>query len=445
MQAQALKVLGLDAGSALDPQRPLNELGLDSLMAVELRNALSLALGRPLPATLLFDYPTLDALAGHLGRELSDDLPAPVIAQPAAVHAVAEPIAIIGMGCRFPGGVDSPEAFWKLLRDGVDAISEVPPARWDIDAFYDPDPEAPGKMATRYGGFLDGIDQFDPNFFGISPREAVSMDPQQRLLLEVAQEALDAAGQVAEQLAGSRTGVFAGISTNDYRERMSGATNEIDAYWGTGNSSSVAAGRISYVLGLQGPSLAVDTACSSSLVAIHLACQSLRSGECDRALAGGVSAILSPEGTIYFSKLRALAADGRCKTFDASADGFVRSEGCGMVVLKRWSDAEAAGDTVLAVIRGSAVNQDGRSSGLTAPNGPAQQAVIRAALAEAGVTPDAVQYMEAHGTGTPLGDPIEVQALDAVLGGARETALDASDPLRPTSDTPKPRRELREC
>ncbi|HTG49115.1 MAG TPA: type I polyketide synthase, partial [Gemmatimonadales bacterium] len=333
-----------------------------------------------------------------------------------------EPIAIVGLSCRFPGGADSPEAFWRLLQEGVDAVAEIPPDRWDADAYYDPDPDAAGKMATRWGAFLPRVDTFDPRLFGITPREAAGMDPQQRLLLELSWEALERAGIAPDRLAGTPTGVFVGIVNDDYRlmalER--GVLDELGAYFASGTAHSVAAGRIAYVLGFQGPAIAVDTACSSSLVAVHLAVQSLRAGECRMALAGGANVVLSPEMTIALSKYRMMAADGRCKAFDARADGFVRGEGGAVLVLKRLSDAQAAGDRILAVIRGSAVNQDGPSSGLTAPNGPAQEAVLRAALADGGVAPDAVGYVEAHGTGTSLGDPIEVQALDAVLGRGRD-------------------------
>jgi len=337
----------------------------------------------------------------------------------AAERAKTEPIAIIGMGCRFPGNANNPEAFWQLLRNGVDAIREVPADRWDIDAYYDPDPDTPGKMYARYGGFLEQVDQFDPQFFGITPREAASMDPQQRLLLEVSWEALEHSGLSPHKLVGSRTGVFVGIGIDDYAKAQIKTSTPIDAYTGSGNAFCFAAGRLSYVLGLQGPSLAVDTACSTSLVTVHLACQSLRAGECNLALAGGVSLMLSPEVTQYLSKTRALAPDGRCKTFDAKADGYVRGEGCGMVVLKRLSDAIADNDNILALIRGSAVNQDGSSSGLTVPNGAAQQSVIRQALANAKVEPTEMSYVETHGTGTALGDPIEVRALGAVLGEGR--------------------------
>jgi acyl transferase domain-containing protein/acyl carrier protein len=329
-----------------------------------------------------------------------------------------EPIAIIGLGCRFPGGAHDPESYWQLLAGGVDAVVSVPPERWDAEAHYDANPEAPGKMYTRHGGFLTGIDGFDPAFFGIAPREALYMDPQHRLLLEVAWEAFENAGLAPDRLAGSATGVFVGISTNDYAQLTMGFDDpaRITTYSGTGITFCIAAGRLSYALGLQGPSLAVDTACSASLVTIHLACQSLRQRECNLALAGGVNLIHSPLFTIAMCQLKALSPEGRCKTFDARADGFVRSEGCGLVVLKRLSDAVADGDRVLAVIRGSAVNQDGKSSGLTAPNGLAQEAVLRQALANAGLSPAQVNYVEAHGTGTPLGDPIEVQALGAVFG-----------------------------
>ncbi len=332
----------------------------------------------------------------------------------------AEPIAVIGIGCRFPGGAIDPEAFWRLLRDGVDAITEVPSDRWDTDVYYDSDPERPGKIYTRHGGFLENIEGFDPQFFGITPREAVKIDPQHRLILEVAWETLERAGLAPDRLGGTATGVFVGITASDYAERLGAAgLASIDAYHILGNNLSFAAGRLAFVLGLQGPALAVDTACSSSLTAVHLACQSLRAGECDLALAGGVNVILSAEHTIAACKARMLAPDGRCKTFDESADGFVRSEGCGMVALKRLSAASAAGDNVLAVLCGSAVNQDGPSSGLTVPNKLAQEALLRQALRNAGVQPGEVDYVEAHGTGTPLGDPIEVRALCAVLGQGR--------------------------
>ncbi len=325
-----------------------------------------------------------------------------------------EPIAIVGMSLRFPNGANDPEKFWQLLREGVDCITEIPASRWNVDDYYDPDPDAPGKMYTRCAGFIDNVEHFDPQFFGIAPREAQSMDPQQRLLLEVTWEALERAGQAPSKLAGSRTGVYIGISGNDYSHLHTGAES-IDTYFGAGVAHSIAAGRISYVLGLQGPSVAVDTACSASLTAVHLACQSLRSGESDMALAGGVNVILTPEGIITASQARMLSPEGRCKTFDASANGYVRSEGCAIIVLKRLSDALANGDNILALIRGTAANQDGRSGGLTAPNGEAQQAVIREALSNANLKPEDISYLETHGTGTALGDPIEVQALGEVF------------------------------
>jgi acyl transferase domain-containing protein len=335
-------------------------------------------------------------------------------------QARTEPIAIVGLGLRLPGGAHDAESFWRLLADGVDAITEVPPVRWDIDAYYDADSTAPGKMTTRYGAFLADIDRFDAAFFGIAPREAVSMDPQQRLLLEVAWEALENAGQSPEKLAESDTGVFLGIANSDYFRMLLADPMQIDTYVSTGNAFSVAAGRLSYLLGLHGPNIALDTACSSSLVAVHLACQSLRRGECHLALAGGVNLILTPEVNINFSQAQMMSPDGRCKTFDARADGYVRGEGCVVIALKRLADAEANQDQVLAVIRGTAINHDGRSGGLTAPNGPAQEAVIRAALADAGLAPSQVSYVETHGTGTSLGDPIEVRAMGAVYGAERD-------------------------
>jgi acyl transferase domain-containing protein/SAM-dependent methyltransferase len=326
-----------------------------------------------------------------------------------------EPIAIVGIGLRLPGGARDESSLWQMLENGVDAISEIPRDRWDIDAYYDLDPDKPGKMNTRRGAFITGVDQFDAEFFGVSPREAVSMDPQHRLLLETTWEALENAAICPARLAGSQTAVFVGYSNSDYWRLVYSEEDRIDAYSALGNAFSVAAGRLSYFLGVHGPSMAVDTACSASLVALHLACQSLRSGECPVALAAGVNLIISPEANINFSKSRMLAPDGRCKTFDAGADGYVRGEGCGVVVLKTLSAAQADGSRIFAVIRGSAVNQDGRSGGLTAPNGPAQEAVIRAALLAAGVSPLEVSYLEAHGTGTSLGDPIEVRAASAVL------------------------------
>ena len=331
---------------------------------------------------------------------------------------IREPIAIIGIGCRFPGAPNL-GAFWQLLQNGVDAITEVPPERWDINHVYDQKPEAQGKTYCRWGGFLEQVDQFDPEFFGIAPREATYIDPQQRLLLEVVWEALEDAGQVPSQLSGSKTGVFVGLSTNDYGQLLLRGPDVIDTYTNTGVAATMVANRVSYLLNFRGPSLAIDTACSSSLVAIHLACQSLWQNETTLALAGGVNLILTPSLTVGFSKLTALSPDGRCKAFDAEANGFVRGEGAGMVVLKPLSAAIADKDPVYALIRGSAVNQDGRSNGLTAPNREAQEAVLKAAYDHAGIAPNQVQYVEAHGTGTLLGDPIEAMALGQVLSRDR--------------------------
>jgi acyl transferase domain-containing protein len=334
-----------------------------------------------------------------------------------------EPIAVIGLGCRFPGAPD-PEAFWQLLANGVDAIGEVPKERWNVHAYYNSEPGVPGKTYSRWGGFIGALDGFDAEFFGVAPFEAVSIDPQQRLLLEVSWEALEHAGLAPERLVGSRTGVFMGISSNDYQDKLLRRDpEEIDAYMASGTAHSTSAGRLSYVLGLQGPNLAVDTACSSSLVAVDLAVTSLRNGGCELALAGGVNVLLGPELFINFCQARMLSPTGRCKTFDAAADGYVRAEGCGVVVLKRLAEALRDGDNVLAVVRGSAVNHGGRTSGLTVPNGPAQQAVIGAALENGHVKPGEVRYVEAHGTGTALGDPIEVGALGAVFGEREEPLL----------------------
>nr|ATG32075.1 polyketide synthase [Nannocystis pusilla] len=339
----------------------------------------------------------------------------------------SEPVAIVGVGCRLPAGIDDPEALWQLLRAGGTTRVEVPAERWDIAAHHDPDPTAPGKVASRYGHFLRDVAGFDAAFFGVSPREAERIDPQHRLLAEVAWEALEHAGVATAALAGTRTGVFAGIMSSEYGKLLAdGDPAAIDTYWLTGNEMSFAPGRIAYLLGLQGPCLAIDTACSSSLVAVHQACRSLRAGECDLALAGGVSLVITPELTIALSKSRVMAADGLCKTFDAGADGLGRGEGAAMIVLRRLADAERDGDRIVAVIRGSAINHDGASGGLTVPSGAAQEALIRAALVDAGVEPRQVGYHEAHGTGTELGDLIETRAIAAALGPGR----DATAPLR---------------
>ncbi|MGH2620902.1 MAG: type I polyketide synthase, partial [Anaerolineales bacterium] len=330
-------------------------------------------------------------------------------------------VAIIGMGCRFPGGANSPEAFWELLRNGVDAITEIPPDRWDSRAFYHPDSATSGKANTRWGGFVEKIDHFDARFFGISPREAVRMDPQQRMLLEVAWEALEDGGQAPAALAGTAVGVFIGISTYDYGEINHGMNDRefIDAHTNLGGSLSIAANRISYAFDFRGPSFAVDTACSSSLTAIHLATRSLRDGECKLALVGGANAVLKPESTIGFSRASMLSPDGRCKAFDSRANGYTRAEGAGIVVLKPLPDALADGDPIYAVIRGSAINEDGHTSGITVPGRASQEAMLRDAYRRAGFSPGDVQYIEAHGTGTPVGDPIEAQALGTVLSTGR--------------------------
>ena len=340
-------------------------------------------------------------------------------------RAQNEPIAIIGMGCRFPGGADTPEAFWSLLREGMDTVTEIPRSRWDINAYYDPNPDAPGKMYVRAGSFLKDIDQFDAQFFGIPPLEAANVDPQQRLFLEVCWEALEHAGVAPSQLHDSQTGVFVGAFWDDYSalRLYADSPDQIDAYRLMNCLRGFAAGRLAFTLGLHGPAMQVDTACSSSLLAAHLACQSLRNRECDLALAGGVFLIISPQEAIGLCRMRAISPDGRCKTFDAKADGFGRGEGCGVVLLKRLSDAMRDGDNILALIRGSAVNHDGASNGITAPNGLAQEALLRQALKNAAVTPDQIQYVETHGTGTPLGDPIEVMALANVLGQGRTAPL----------------------
>ena len=363
-----------------------------------------------------------------MGTEASGEIPplkkalAAIQKLKARVHELeGGPIAIVGAGLRLPGGIASLDDYWRLLADGIDAVREVPAERWDVERWSDPDPDAPGKMITREGGFLDDVATFDPDFFGISPREALEMDPAQRLLLEVAWEALEHAGIAPDALERSATGVYVGLGLSDYARRhfLSPDPARMTAYSGTGSFLSVAAGRIAYTLGLTGPAMTVDTACSSSLVSIHLAVDALRRGACDTALAGGANLILAPEPSVYFSKLSALAPDGRCKTFSASADGYGRGEGAAMIVLRRLSDAIADEDPILAVIRGTAVNQDGRSNGLTAPSGRAQAAVIRAALSNAGLAPGELSLIEAHGTGTPLGDPVEVDALKAVFGRGR--------------------------
>ena len=402
------------AAGEIDVREPFSSYGLASREAVSLVGDLEDWLGCQLSASLMYNYPTTEALARHLAEEPTKDVGTATEERQEVRPTREDAVAIVGIGCRFPDA-SNPETFWQMLLRGQNSIIEVPPERWDISAFYDPNLESPEKMDTRWGGFVPDIDKFDPAFFGLSTREAACMDPQQRLLLEVSWEALENAGIAPDQLAGSQTGVFVGISSCDYYKLM----QVLPTRAGTGVANSIAANRLSYFLDLHGPSMAVDTACSSSLVAVHAACQSLRLGESKLALAAGVNVILSPGWTITFSQAGMMAKDGLCKSFDAAADGYVRGEGCGAVVLKRLADAIKDGDNILAIIRGSAVNQDGRSNGLTAPNGLMQQAVIRQALENAGVTPDQIDYVEAHGSGTPLGDVIEVESLAAVLGEGR--------------------------
>ncbi|NCG19578.1 MAG: SDR family NAD(P)-dependent oxidoreductase, partial [Rhodobacterales bacterium] len=420
LQTVVVGVLGYAADRRLDPKEGFFDAGLDSLMATELQARLEKRLGRSISATIAFEYPTLDKLATFLLSELDLGAQAQTVTRIRVANA-DEPIAIVGAACRFPAGANNLEAYWSLLERGVDGTSKVPADRFDVDAYFDAELATPGKLYTRFGGFLDEIDPFEPAFFGISPREAASLDPQQRMLLEVSWQALEHAAIAPDSLTDSLTGVYVGIGGSEYGRRFDPLAlgGEADAYSGTGNESSFAAGRVSYALGLQGPAMSVNTACSSSLVTVHMACQALRAGDCNMALAGGVNAIVGPETTIQLSQLRALSPDGHCKAFDHRANGYVRGEGCGMIVLKRLSDALADGDRVLGLVRGSAVNHDGRSSGLTVPNGRSQQEVIRAALEDGAVAPDDVSMIECHGTGTPLGDPIEVGSLKAVLGQDR--------------------------
>ena len=438
------RIIKMPPGNIVD-KKGFFEMGMDSLMAVEVKNALKNHLGKSfvIPATLVFDYPSVNKLADYLEqilvkKDLSKEpspnmqkknrLEEPLIALEKINDApqmlresVREPIAVIGMGCRFPGGSNNPQAYWDLLEKGRSGITLIPNTRWDNARYYDPDPEVPGKIYINQAGLIDQIDLFDSSFFGISPKEVLSMDPQHRILLEVALEALMHACQTLDKLANSKTGVFVGTSSHDYFSEIikNGDLNEIDAYLSTGNSSSSAAGRLSYFFDFKGPAMAIDTACSSSLVALHLACQSLRTSECQMALACGINLILSPEVMINMCKAKMLSPEGKCKTFDERADGFVRGEGCGVIVLKKISDAKRDGDRILALVHGSAVNEDGSTAGFTVPNGWAQQEVMRQALINSGIRAEEVGYVEAHGTGTSLGDPIELRYLSKVYNENR--------------------------
>ncbi|HND32210.1 MAG TPA: beta-ketoacyl synthase N-terminal-like domain-containing protein, partial [Myxococcota bacterium] len=402
--------------AGIPADRPLGELGASSLQLVEFTERLEQRLGRPVPSTLPFDAPTL----GEMAALLSGQRPPPGAPLPAAP---GETLCIVGIGCRFPGGVTDLSSFEELLFSGREVVEEVPPSRWDVDTWYDPTPGTPGKINSRWGAWIHGIESFDADFFDFSPAEAPTVDPQERLLLETAWEALEQVGLRREELLDSSTGVFVGISGNDYQSRLLRIPGAVDGHSLLGTAHSAIAARLSYWLGLRGPNLAIDTACSSSLVALHQACQAIRAGDCERALVGGVNVVLAPEGSVALSRLGVLSPTGRCNSFSAQADGYVRAEAAVVVVVEPLAEARRRGHPVLALLRSSAIHQDGRRSSFTAPNGQSQQHLLRMALDRAALRPEQVDAVECHGTGTILGDPVEVGALAAVFGPGRNRPL----------------------